>query len=389
MNNITKKDIVCSVIGFLEATIEKNSLKDKDTNESLKVAIDCINDVFGLDDITLKAVKIRKFQNKPLNVYLNEKLNGNSPIEDSSESKRITVTDNSENDNTTDEPEINISSTPINMSINYTEDHNNISNTDSTEQDEFAKLKADEYKTQGNELMNKGQYKDAINLYSKAISVYPENPAYYTNRAVANQMLNDYDNAIIDAKFSLSIDPLYSKGYTRLGDALEGKKDYNAALDAYKKVLELEGDNATEKMKQAFQNMKIKVRASMLVKSEFDSSSNKKEENNKKAGPDIGAILGDGVSAILNNPVLQQMLFKFMKNNPDAAKSIGGALINPELQNVLNNLKSGGKIDQNTIMNLLKSLTGAAVDVASGFAGKRQKSYEEHHAQYDAGNSFN
>lgn len=44
---------------------------------------------------------------------------------------------------------------------------------------------AETHKAAGNELFKAGSYEDAVKAYSRAIELNPDNPVYYSNRAMA------------------------------------------------------------------------------------------------------------------------------------------------------------------------------------------------------------
>ena len=78
------------------------------------------------------------------------------------------------------------------------------------------KAKADEFKAKGNALMGQKLYDSAIENYTKAIELNPD-PVYYSNRAAAWGGLGQHEKAVEDAESSISIDPKFAKGYSRLG----------------------------------------------------------------------------------------------------------------------------------------------------------------------------
>jgi len=76
--------------------------------------------------------------------------------------------------------------------------------------------KAEAFKNKGNDQFKKGQYQEAIDLYSEAIECCPSNPAYYTNRCIAYIKIEKFDLAMGDCKIALEKDPKFCKAYNRM-----------------------------------------------------------------------------------------------------------------------------------------------------------------------------
>lgn len=83
-----------------------------------------------------------------------------------------------------------------------------------TEED---KANADKLKQEGNNLMSRKNYDEAIQSYTKAINLDSTNPVYYSNRAAAHSSKGDHLLAVGDATKAIEIDPAYVKAYHRLG----------------------------------------------------------------------------------------------------------------------------------------------------------------------------
>lgn len=66
------------------------------------------------------------------------------------------------------------------------------------------KVKAETFKTKGNQLYQQGSYQDAIRSYSQAIAVCPSEGLYYGNRAACWIMLKEFTRAIGDCDLGLS-----------------------------------------------------------------------------------------------------------------------------------------------------------------------------------------
>jgi small glutamine-rich tetratricopeptide repeat-containing protein alpha len=65
--------------------------------------------------------------------------------------------------------------------------------------------------------MQMKKYEEAIQSYTKAIELSPNNPIYYGNRAAAYSHLGQHVKAIEDCKRAIALDPKYAKAYSRLG----------------------------------------------------------------------------------------------------------------------------------------------------------------------------
>jgi len=106
---------------------------------------------------------------------------------------------------------------------------------------------ADKLKCIGNKQMAQQDYEKALESYSKAIQLSPSGPqshVFYSNRAAACLSLKNYAEAVHDATRSTVLNPEFSKGYARLGQALYFSKRYEEAITAYERALEL--DNGQE-----------------------------------------------------------------------------------------------------------------------------------------------
>ncbi|TKS75228.1 Small glutamine-rich tetratricopeptide repeat-containing protein alpha [Collichthys lucidus] len=98
-----------------------------------------------------------------------------------------------------------------------------------------------------NDQMKVENFSAAVEFYSKAIAINPQNAVYYCNRAAAYSKLGNYAGAVQDCEQAISIDPNYSKAYGRMGLALASLNKHTEAATYYKKALELDPDNDTYK----------------------------------------------------------------------------------------------------------------------------------------------
>lgn len=264
MSDIESKYFVRSFIRFLNGQLEQPNFSS-DSRESLEVAIQCLENVYDIGQ-----EEGDNSQENPLNHI------------DLFDVYRSTVTDVS--------PE--------------------------------RKQEAESLKNEGNRLMKEEKYQEALNTYSKAISLDATNPVFYCNRAAAHSRLGDYQNAANDCRMSLRYDPNYSKAFGRLGLACSKMNKYEQSLEAYQNALRIEPDN---------QDYKNNMSVAQLRLEELRSA----PAGIGGAGglPNLGAagLGGLDFTAALNNPALVSMASRMMGD--------------PSIQNMLGQLSGMNNVD--------------------------------------------
>lgn len=113
---------------------------------------------------------------------------------------------------------------------------------------------AEEKKNSGNDLYKIKRYDAALQLYTEAINLCPETPAYYGNRSATYMMLGDYKAALRDAKQSVQIDAFFEKGYMRIAKCSLLMGDLIGTEQAIRKFLEL--DPSSQALKQEVHSLK-------------------------------------------------------------------------------------------------------------------------------------
>ncbi|CAH0056505.1 unnamed protein product [Clonostachys solani] len=103
---------------------------------------------------------------------------------------------------------------------------------------------ADELKALGNKAIAEKNFDEAIDNFTQAIALQPENHILYSNRSAAYASKKEWDNALQDAEKTTEIKPDWAKGWGRKGAALHGKGDLVAAHDAYEAGLKQDPNNA-------------------------------------------------------------------------------------------------------------------------------------------------
>uniref|UniRef100_A0A3P9JLH2 RING-type E3 ubiquitin transferase n=1 Tax=Oryzias latipes TaxID=8090 RepID=A0A3P9JLH2_ORYLA len=92
--------------------------------------------------------------------------------------------------------------------------------------------RCEEMKKRGNENFQKHNYEDALEFYSKAITLYPDNHILYGNRALCYIRCQKYLKAVCDGKRAILIEPRWAKGHYRFCEALFYLGEYQLALQA-------------------------------------------------------------------------------------------------------------------------------------------------------------
>jgi tetratricopeptide (TPR) repeat protein len=85
----------------------------------------------------------------------------------------------------------------------------------------------------------KGDYKAAIQIFSRLIQTYPHYADAYYNRGLAKTKLGDKQGAIADYNEAIKIDTNLAEAYEERGNLWLKLKDKNQAIKDFKKAAEL------------------------------------------------------------------------------------------------------------------------------------------------------
>jgi len=216
-NPETTRKLIFSILQFLQSSLDNGTVRSDD-KEGVEVAVQCIGEAFDVSpsDSTLSV-------SKPLQEIFAAHLSSTSSASTSSSKPSASAPSSA--------PKTQPSPTDIS---------------------EAEKLKAS-----GNALMSSKQYQPAIDAYTQAIDLNPQNPVYFSNRAAAHSSLGDHSAAAEDAELALAADPGFAKAYSRLGHARYSLKQYSKAASAFRKGLELDGGNAN--MRTGLENAEARM----------------------------------------------------------------------------------------------------------------------------------
>eukprot|EP00026_Physarum_polycephalum_P004455 Phypoly_transcript_04474.p1 GENE.Phypoly_transcript_04474~~Phypoly_transcript_04474.p1 ORF type:complete len:222 (+),score=42.48 Phypoly_transcript_04474:22-666(+) len=99
------------------------------------------------------------------------------------------------------------------------------------------------YKEEGNKKFKAGQYQQAIQDYTNAISYAKNDATMYGNRSAAWMMLKAYKQCVEDCQTALSLDPKFTKIRQRLIKALIAQGEFLKAKINIKALLESNPDD--------------------------------------------------------------------------------------------------------------------------------------------------
>ncbi|KAJ0172427.1 hypothetical protein K1T71_012400 [Dendrolimus kikuchii] len=162
------------------------------------------------------------------------------------------------------------------------------------------RAEAERLKNEGNELMKKDKYREALDKYTRAIELDPRNSVFFCNRAAAHFKLNEHETAVADCMAALAIQPDYGKAHGRLGLALTALDRHREARAAFARASQLEPENESYK-----QNLRLA------------------EERLTQRG-ERGAM---DLTGLLQNPALLNMATE-MLSDPNMQNLISGLMTN-------------------------------------------------------------
>jgi small glutamine-rich tetratricopeptide repeat-containing protein alpha len=319
----SKKRLALAIIDYLNSSLKDGTISGEES-ESIEIATNCIAEAFKVDPTDEAAVKDAVGGQNLLAIYsVYEKLKGKSTASTTGAS----------------------SAAEARPATPQTAAKDASSGGTSAE----TKKKADELKGKGNAAMQKKDYDAAIDLYTQAINLDPLNPIYLSNRAAAYSGSQRHAEAKSDAEMATAADPAYTKAWSRLGLASFALGDAKAAMEAYKKGIDAEGNGGSEAMRKGYETAKRKVEA--------EDGAEAVNEVDARGGPgggggmpdlaSLAGMFGGGggggggmpdISAMMQNPMMRQMAENIM-SNPDALSNL---MSNPKIREMASQFGGGG-----------------------------------------------
>lgn len=307
----SKQRLALAICDFLSSSVTDGTLP-ADEQESIDVAVNCIAESFKVDPSNKAAVSEAIGDQNLLKIYgVYEKLkNSSKPAADASSSAAPSQAG------------------PVSEDV---------------------KKEAEALKSKGNAAMAQKDYPKAIDLYTQALSLHPGNAIFLSNRAAAYSAAKDHESAQADAEAAVTIDPKYTKAWSRLGLARFALGDAKGSMEAYQKGIEHEGNGGSDAMKKGFETAKKRVE---------EESDDAEVASRGAGGPaggapnlnDLASMFGGGggqggggggmpdLGSIMNNPMFASMAQNLM-SNPDLMQNL---MSNPRLREMANSFGGGG-----------------------------------------------
>ncbi|KAL2488301.1 E3 ubiquitin-protein ligase [Forsythia ovata] len=102
-----------------------------------------------------------------------------------------------------------------------------------------AAKQAEQLRIDGNSYFNKDRFGAAIDAYTEAITLCPNVPIYWTNRALCHRRRNDWTRVEEDCRRAIQLDHHSVKAHYMLGLALLQREEYTEGVRELEKALDL------------------------------------------------------------------------------------------------------------------------------------------------------
>ncbi|KAJ5109695.1 hypothetical protein N7532_002340 [Penicillium argentinense] len=204
---------------------------------------------------------------------------------------------------------------------------------------------ADALKAEGNKAFSAKDYPTAIEKFTQALEIEPENHILYSNRSAVYNAQSEYQKALEDAEKAIGIKGDWSKGHLRKGAAYRGLGDLLAAYDSYEEALKLEPGNAQ-------------------AKSGLDAVQRAIQAEATADGVQGNPL--DGLGGMFNDPQMIQKL----ANNPKTASLLADADFMAKLQRLKSNPNAiGEEMRDPRFLQVMSVLLG--IDMSFGGEGEQ------------------
>jgi stress-induced-phosphoprotein 1 len=182
--------------------------------------------------------------------------------------------------------------------------------------------KAEESKQLGNNYFRNKDWAKAVEAYEEAVKRAPKNASIRNNLAAALSKIMDFNGAKREIELAVELDPHYVKAWARKGDIEILTKEYHKALESYRKGLELEPDNPS--CKEGLQKVTALIN--------YGSANMTESERKERAAH---AMADPQIQAILQDPIIIQVLRDFQENPRAANEAMRDAVVRSKIEKLV------------------------------------------------------
>jgi len=179
--------------------------------------------------------------------------------------------------------------------------------------------KAEEAKARGNDFFRAKNWVEAVKEYEEAVKRSPRNAAIRNNLSAALCKILDINGAKREVEIAVDLDPSYVKAWARKGDIEVLLKENHKAIDSYRKGLSLDPNNVA--CKEGLRK----------VTAMLGSSMSEAEQRERAAH----AMADPEIQAILNDPIMRQVLTDFNENPAAAQKAMSDPMVASKLEKLI------------------------------------------------------
>eukprot|EP00164_Ancoracysta_twista_P013314 GFYU01021208.1.p1 GENE.GFYU01021208.1~~GFYU01021208.1.p1 ORF type:complete len:300 (-),score=41.06 GFYU01021208.1:119-994(-) len=126
--------------------------------------------------------------------------------------------------------------------------------------DQTKAIEATRLKDEGNAAVKAKDYDTAIEAYTKAIALAPDNEVLYSNRSACYLAKGEKEKALNDSMETVRLRTEWFKGYARQGEAYLSMGKYAEACSAYQTAIEKQQGIASETLTENLQSARDRLR---------------------------------------------------------------------------------------------------------------------------------
>jgi stress-induced-phosphoprotein 1 len=182
--------------------------------------------------------------------------------------------------------------------------------------------KAEDAKQKGNTHFRNKEWPQAVEAYEEAVKRAPKNATIRNNLAAALCKIMDFNGAKREIEFALEQDPKYVKAWTRKGDIEVLMKENHKAMESYRNGLHIDPENIA--CEEGLRKVTTMIN--------YGNANMSEEERKERAAH---AMADPEIQAILQDPVINQILKDFQENPNSATQAMSDPMVRGKLEKLV------------------------------------------------------